>query len=147
MTVRDFCDKYNCKFQSVYEKIKRSPEKYAGHIFISDTGRITDIDETAEDMLIPKDKRIELLKSEIGKLSDDNVSLRRKCDELQSDNLNILHTVSALKSENTSLTDKCRQLESTESENFRLSKELSDTKCKLEECTFENKGLLQKCSE
>ena len=147
MTVKDFCDIYNCKFQSVYEKIKRSPEKYAGHIIINDTGRITDIDETAEDMLIPKDKRIELLKSEIGKLSDENVSLRGKCDELQSDNLNILHTVSTLKSENTSLTDKCRQLESTESENLRLSDELSETKRKLEECNFENKRLLQRCTE
>ena len=147
MTVRDFCNKYNCKFQSVYEKIKRSPEKYAEHIIISNTGRITDIDETAEDMLIPKNKRIELLRSEISRLLDENVSLRKKCDELQSDNLNILHTGSALKSENTNLTDKCRQLESTESENFRLSKELSDTKCKLEECDFENKGLLQRCSD
>ena len=147
MTVKDFCNKYNCKFQSVYEKIKHSPNKYAGHIFISDTGRITDIDETAEGMLIPKDKRIELLKSEIGKLSDENVSLRGKCDELQSDNLNILHTVSTLKSENTSLTDKCGQLESTELENLRLSEELSETKCKLEECDFENKRLLQKCAD
>ena len=147
MTVRDFCNKYNCKFQSVYEKIKRSPEKYAEHIIISNTGRITDIDETAEGMLIPKDKRIELLRLEISRLSVGNVSLRKKCDELQSNNLNTLHNVSDLNSENTSLTEKCRQLESTESEKFRLSEELSDTKCKLEECTFENKGLLQRCSE
>ena len=147
MTVRDFCNKYNCKFQSVYEKIKRSPEKYAGHIFISDTGRITDIDETAEDMLIPKDKRIELLLLEISRLSNKNVSLQRKCDELQSENQNISHKVSSLSNEITSLTEKCRQLESTELGNHRLSEELSDTKCKLEECDFENKGLLQRCSE
>ena len=68
MTVLEFCKKYDVPHQCVYDKIRRRPEVFEPYLMRDDKGNISDISPEIYDRLLPKDRIIEKLKSELAEV-------------------------------------------------------------------------------
>ena len=68
MTVLEFCKKYDVPHQCVYDKIRRRPDVYEPYLVRDDKGNISNISPEIYDRLLPKDRIIEKLKSELAEV-------------------------------------------------------------------------------
>ena len=108
MTVKEFCQKYGAKYQTVYKRIKNHKTKTLyGHIF-KEKGKSMELDEYAEEFLKGIPARINELEQECIQIAEQN---EEYSDEI--DRLNYL-----LRQKDTE-TDKLRS-ELTEQENKYL---------------------------
>ena len=93
ISVKDFCEKYDCDVSGVYKKIKHNHEELEGHVVKQDS--VYYFDEEAERFLVPKYKKcileknaeayrleetIENLKKQIQELKDENDEIQKKYD-------------------------------------------------------------------
>jgi len=70
LTVLEFCKKFNVPHQCVYDKIRRRPEVFEPYLVRDDKGNISDISPEIYDRLLPKDRIIEKLKSELAEVKN-----------------------------------------------------------------------------
>ena len=68
MTVLEFCKKFNVPHQCVYDKIRRRSDVYEPYLVRDDKGNICNISPEVYDRLLPKDRIIEKLKSELAEV-------------------------------------------------------------------------------
>ena len=82
MTVKEFCDKYGMKYQTVYKRIKNNRNKALdGHI-TKEKGRSMEIDEYAENFLKSISVKIGELEMECLRVMDENGELLDRIDVL-----------------------------------------------------------------
>lgn len=88
MRISTFCEKYKISRQAVYKKIKNHEKAFSGHIK-KDKGNVLDLDGYAVALLKPKnetykalDEQNSTLSQQVGKLSDENESLRDEITEI-----------------------------------------------------------------
>ena len=88
MRISTFCEKYKISRQAVYKKIKNHEKTFSGHIK-KDKGNVLDLDGYAVALLKPKnetykalDEQNSTLSQQVGKLSNENESLRDEITEI-----------------------------------------------------------------
>ena len=159
MTIKEYCEKYDQKFQTVYKKIAHHKNsELEGHI-IHSKGKIMEIDDFAVDFLLPTQVKViqaieecEGIVRENNALKDKRYSAKTIAEQTDKqlskalvDNKNLLSEIVRFKS---SLSEKDKKIYEL-SEQLEAERSISEQKiCELEkriaELSNENKLLTEK---
>lgn len=158
MTVKELCDEYGLKFQTVYKKIKNHQSELDGHI-IKVNGASLELDEFAVDFLLPIQVKVLQAVDECEAISRENDELTEKLHSVEdttkqtekqlsetlADNKKLIEEIDSL---NADLSDReneigelTNQLE-TEQNTFRQT--VTELEKRVTELTEENRLLTEK---
>ncbi len=159
MTIKEYCEKYNQKFQTVYKKIAHHKHsELEGHVILS-KGKSMEIDDFAVNFLIPTQVKVIKAIEECEGIVRENNDLKDKLYSAETiaeqtdkqfskalvDNENLLAEIVRFKS---SLSEKDKKiyelLEQLEAERSISEQKICELEKRLSEMVDENKFLTEK---
>ena len=159
MTIKEYCEKYDQKFQTVYKKIAHHKNsELEGHI-IHSKGKIMEIDDFAVDFLLPTQVKVIQAIEECEGIVRENNDLKDKLYSAETiaeqtdkqlskalaDNENLLAEIDRLKS---SLSEKDKEIsklsEQLEAERHTSEHAIRKLENRISELTEENRLLTEK---
>lgn len=159
MTIKEYCEKYDQKFQTVYKKIAHHKHsELEGHVILS-KGKSMEIDDFAVDFLIPTQVKVIKAIEECEGIVRENNDLKDKLYSAETiaeqtdkqfskalvDNENLLAEIVRFKS---SLSEKDKKiyelLEQLEAERSISEQKICELEKRLSEMVDENKFLTEK---
>ncbi len=159
MTIKEYCEKYNQKFQTVYKKISHHEHtELDGHV-IRSKGKSMEIDAFAIDFLLPTHVKVMQAIEECEGIARENAELKDKLESAEiiaeqtdnqlskalADNENLLAEIDRLKS---SLSEKDKEIrefsEQLEAERSTSKQTIEERDKRINELTEENRLLTEK---
>mgnify|MGYP002674939685 CR=1 FL=1 len=159
MTIKEYCEKYDQKFQTVYKKIAHHKHsELEGHI-IRSKGKSMEIDDFAVDFLLPTHVKVMQAIEECEGIARENEELKDKLESAEiiaeqtdnqlskalADNEKILAEIDRLKS---SLSEKDKEIselsEQLEAERHSYEQAIRELENRIAELTEENRLLTEK---
>lgn len=159
MTIKEYCEKYNQKFQTVYKKITHHKDKeLAGHI-TKVKGESLELDDFAIDFLLPTHVKVmqaieecegiarenEELKDKLESAKEDAEQANEQLSKVLADNENLLAEIDRLKS---SLSEKDKEnsklSEQLEAERISFEQAIGELEKRISELTEKNRLLTEK---
>lgn len=138
MTIKEYCEKYDQKFQTVYKKIAHHKNsELEGHI-IRSKGKIMEIDDFAVDFLLPTQVKVIQAIEECETIVRENNDLKDKLYSAETIAEQTDKQLSKALADNEKLTDEIDRLKSDLSEKNKEINELSE-KFETERHTSEQK--------
>ena len=137
MTVKEFCKKYNLKYQTVYKKIAHHKNKeLAGHV-TKIKGESIDLDDYAVDFLTPFNVKVIRTVEECEAVISENSDLK---DRLYAAELN-------LEQAEAKLSDIIAENEKLSAKITELTADLSDKSNQISECIEHTEQLELQCED
>lgn len=159
MTIKEYCEKYDQKFQTVYKKISHHKDKeLAGHI-TKVKGESLELDDFAVDFLLPTQVKVIQAIEEFEGIARENAELKDKLESAEiiaeqtdnqlskalADNENLLAEIDRLTS---SLSEKDKEIselsEHRETERRTSKQAIEERDKRINELTEENRLLTEK---
>lgn len=159
MTIKEYCEKYDQKFQTVYKKISHHKDKeLAGHI-TKVKGESLELDDFAVDFLLPAQVKVIQAIEECEGIARENAELQDKLESAESiaeqtdnqlskalaDNENLLAEIDSLK---RSLSERDKEIselsEQLEAERHTSEQAIRELEKRISELTEENRLLTEK---
>ena len=159
MTIKEYCEKYNQKFQTVYKKISHHEHtELDGHV-IRSKGKSMEIDDFAIDFLLPTHVKVMQAIEECEGIARENAELQDKLESAETDaeqvnehlskaladNEKLLAEIDCLKS---SLSEKDKEIselsEQLEAERHKSKQAIEERDKHIDELTAENRLLTEK---
>ena len=159
MTIKEYCEKYDQKFQTVYKKISHHEHsELEGHV-IRSKGKSMEIDDFAVDFLLPTHVKVMQAIEECEGIARENAELKDKLESAEiiaeqtdnqlskalADNENLLAEIDRLKS-SLSKKDKeiCELSEQLEAERHTSKQAIEEREKHIDKLTEENRLLTEK---
>ncbi len=159
MTIKEYCEKYDQKFQTVYKKIAHHKHsELEGHVILS-KGKSMEIDDFAVNFLIPTQVKVMQAIEECEGIARENAELQDKLESAESiaeqtdnqlskalaDNENLLAEIDSLK---RSLSERDKEIselsEQLEAERHTSGQAIRELEKRISELTEENRLLTEK---
>ena len=159
MTIKEYCEKYDQKFQTVYKKIAHHKHsELEGHVILS-KGKSMEIDDFAVDFLLPTHVKVMQAIEECEGIARENAELQDKLESAESiaeqtdnqlskalaDNENLLAEIDSLK---RSLSERDKEIselsEQLEAERHTSEQAIRELEKRISELTEENRLLTEK---
>lgn len=159
MTIKEYCEKYDQKFQTVYKKIAHHKHsELEGHVILS-KGKSMEIDDFAVDFLLPTQVKVIKAIEECEGIVCENNDLKDKLYSAETiaeqtdkqlskalvDNENLLAEIDSLK---RSLSEKDKEIselsEQLEAERHTSEQAIRELEKRISELTEENRLLTEK---
>lgn len=151
MTVKELCDEYGLKFQTVYKKIKNHQSELDGHI-TKIKGASLELDEFAVNFLLPIHVKVlqavgecEGIARENDELNEKLLSVKANAEQTEKQLSEALSKIDSLKvdlsNKDKKIGELTKQLE-TEQNSFRQT--VTELESRVTELTEENKLLTEK---
>ena len=138
MTIKEYCEKYDQKFQTVYKKIAHHKHsELEGHVILS-KGKSMEIDDFAVDFLLPTQVKVIKAIEECEGIVRENNDLKDKLYSAETIAEQTDKQLSKALADNEKLTDEIDRLKSDLSEKNKEINELSE-KFETERRIFEQK--------
>lgn len=158
MTVKELCDEYGLKFQTVYKKIKNHQSELDGHI-TKVKGKSLELDEFAVAFILPIQVKVLQAVDECEAIACENDELKEKLHSVEAaaeqtkkqlsealaDNKRLIEEIDSLKADLSERDNKIGELTSqleTERNTFRQT--VTELENRVAELTEENKLLTEK---
>ena len=126
MTIKEYCEKYNQKFQTVYKKISHHEHtELDGHV-IRSKGKSMEIDDFAIDFLLPTHVKVMQAIEECEGIARENAELQDKLESVGSDAEQANEQLSKALEDNEKLLAEIDHLKSSLSEKDKEISELSE---------------------
>ena len=126
MTIKEYCEKYDQKFQTVYKKISHHKHsELEGHVTLS-KGKSIEIDDFAVDFLLPTQVKVIQAIEEFEVIVRENNDLKDKLYSAETIAEQTDKQLSKALADNEKLTDEIDRLKSNLSERNKEINELSE---------------------
>lgn len=138
MTIKELCEKYNCNYTSMYNKLKRKKAELSGHIY-NENG-IIHIDEIGEEILKPGERQMRIKSLiEKGKMADWNLERAEGRLNIEKANRRKVDDEYEILSREYEAMKKA--LDTVRKEKEALLAQISELKLRIEELEKKPKGL------
>lgn len=126
MTIKEYCEKYDQKFQTVYKKIAHHKHsELEGHVTLS-KGKSMEIDDFAVDFLLPTHVKVMQAIEECEGIARENAELQDKLESAEADAEQANNQISKALADNEILLAEIDRLTSSLSEKDKEISELSE---------------------
>lgn len=126
MTIKEYCEKYDQKFQTVYKKISHHRDKeLAGHI-TKDKGENLELDDFAVDFLLPTHVKVMQAIEECESIVRENEELQDKLESAKEDAEQANEQLSKALADNENMLAEIDCLKSSLSEKYKENSKLSE---------------------
>lgn len=126
MTIKDYCQKYDQKFQTVYKKIAHHEHsELEGHV-VRSKGKSMEIDDFAIDFLLPTHVKVMQAIEECEGIARENAELQDKLESAEADAEQANNQLSKALADNENLLAEIDRLTSSLSEKDKEISELSE---------------------
>lgn len=126
MTIKEYCKKFDQKFQTVYKKIAHHKHsELEGHVTLS-KGKIMEIDDFAVDFLLPTHVKVMQAIEECEGIARENAELQDKLESAEADAEQANNQLSKALADNENLLAEIDRLTSNLSEKDKEISELSE---------------------